>query len=60
MERELGYYEVCHPYSMTEKTKGYWDGKWWRFYNDIRINSSDGGMFDDDDLQWINETVMNI
>jgi len=45
--RKIGYYKVCHPYSMSESTIGYWDGKWWSF-EDIP-----NGKFEDDDLQWI-------
>jgi hypothetical protein len=48
--RKIGYYKVCHPYSMTEEAIGYWDGKYWSF-EDIPY-----GQFDDDELQWINET----
>jgi len=58
MKRKIGYYKVCHPYSMTDETLGYWDGEWWRFLNDPLIKSEDGGMFDDDELQWINEILI--
>jgi hypothetical protein len=53
--RKIGYYNVCHPYSMSESVVGYWDGKWWRFKDDPDIISADGGMFDDDDLMWIDD-----
>ncbi len=51
-ERKVGYYKVCHPYSMTEETIGYWDGSYWKF------DDLPNGEFDDDELQWIDEKII--
>lgn len=59
-KRKKGYYTVCHPYSMTEETIGYWDGKDWYFKGDKRIKGNDWITFDDDDLQWIIEKRLNM
>lgn len=48
-KRKIGYYKVCHPYSMTEEAIGYWDGSYWKF------DDLPDGEFDDDELQWIDE-----
>lgn len=54
MERKKGNYKVCHPYSMSEETIGFWNGIYWKFCNDKTF-----GGFNDDDLQWIDETWYN-
>lgn len=50
--RKRGRYKVCHPYSMSRGVIGLWCGRHWKF-NESDIE--DGCLFDDDDLQWINE-----
>ena len=57
MKRKIGNYKVCHPYHMNKEVIGYWDGHYWSFWYDKEIN---GGMFDDDDLNWINEELYKI